>query len=228
MAVVLEQRHHPVADDDAEAERGGVDGGEPVEPRVAEESRFGSARPRGAQRPTAAGASMSRTAHTATTTMDARYGARKPPTRRHDRERDAGREHGAAAVHALHERRAAARPDVVAARDECEARPEADDRAAGERQPDRADGSAIAFPAAIAAKPANAVERAPKRSAARPAGICIAMCTMNCVVTSRPMVASPTPYACDRRVATAPIAAMFQPAAMPTPTPPIAAPSARA
>src|SRR5579872_6525791 len=84
-------------------------------------------------------------------------------------------------------------------------------------------GNAIAFPAAIAASPANAVRRAPKRSAVRPPGICIAMCTRNCVVVSSPTVASPTPYACDMRVATAPMAAMFQPTAMPTPMPPAAA-----
>ena len=36
--VVLEQRHDPVADDDAEAERHRVDRGETVEPRVAEEA----------------------------------------------------------------------------------------------------------------------------------------------------------------------------------------------
>src|SRR5665213_854318 len=84
-------------------------------------------------------------------------------------------------------------------------------------------GSAAAFPTATRARPTNAVLRAPKRSAARPPGICMAMCTTNCTVVKSPIVASPTPYACERRVATAPSAAMFQPIAMPTPTPPTAA-----
>src|SRR5581483_1941181 len=86
-----------------------------------------------------------------------------------------------------------------------------------------ADGSAIAFPAAIATRPASAVDRGPNRSDVRPAGICIDMCRTNCVVVSRPIVARPTPYACDSRVATAPTTARFQPAATPTPTPPAAA-----
>ena len=59
--------------------------------------------------------------------------------------------------------------------------------------------SDTAFPAAISPIPTSPVVHAPKRSAARPPGICIAMCTRNCAVVSSPIVASPTPYACASR-----------------------------
>ena len=80
--------------------------------------------------------------------------------------------------------------------------------------------SEIAFPAAITPSPASPVRRAPNRSAIRPPGICIDRCTTNCAVVKSPTVASPTPYAWESRVATAPTAVMFQPTVKPTPRPP--------
>src|SRR5581483_780639 len=82
--------------------------------------------------------------------------------------------------------------------------------------------SEIAFPAAMRTSPRSAARCAPNRSAIRPPGICIAMCTTNCTVTKSPTVASRTSYACESRVATAPSEATFQPTAAPTPKPPIA------
>ena len=50
--------------------------------------------------------------------------------------------------------------------------------------------AAIAFPAAIATRPAKSVRRAPKRSPARPPAICIPRWTTNCDNGNRPTVAT--------------------------------------
>ncbi len=49
----------------------------------------------------------------------------------------------------------------------------------------------------------------------------MSMCMTNCTVTKSRTTVRLTPYVCERRVATGPMTAMFQPTATPTPMPPM-------
>ena len=134
--MVLEQGHDPVADDDAEAERHRVDRREAIEAAIPEE---GGVEPLAGM----ADRSLGRRCQQEKDDADQGDGDRAQVGRpeagialevRHHRDRNAGREHRAASVEPLQERRAAARADVVAASDEREAGADADDAAAEERE----------------------------------------------------------------------------------------------
>ncbi len=137
MAMVLEQRHDRVPDDDAEAERHGVNRGEAIEPAVAEEAGL-EALTRVARR--SGRGRRQREEHCAGAPHDDRAEVRRTPAEpirqeRHDRNGDSRCEHGAAAVEPLQKRRPAPGADVVAAADEGETRADADDGASEKPEP---------------------------------------------------------------------------------------------
>ena len=225
MAVVLEQGDDPVADDHAEAERHRVDRREPVEPAVAEEARVRAARPRAAR--CASQQARARAATAQTAGDDDRAEVRRAPAEPVG-ERRARRRLRSRARAPTHRRRGPAGTASRRARgcSRCRRRTRSRCRARRSPRPRKAShacgaGSDTAFPTRMRPSPTSALVRAPKRSAARPPGTCITMCTTNCTVTKSPIVVRLTPYACESRVAIGPRSAMFQPTAMPTPMPPM-------
>ncbi len=80
--------------------------------------------------------------------------------------------------------------------------------------------SARALNETMTQSPTRPARRAPKRSLARPPGICIARCVTNSAVVKSPTTARPTPYERARCDGIAPRLATFQPVASPRAQPP--------
>ena len=192
-SVPLQQLDDPVADDEAEAERGAVEHGEPVEPPVAQDP---GRHVEVALRPDAARVRRRRRQqHEPGGADDERGPERRPPPEPpvelgDDRERESAAGEPHSAVQALREGRPARLAHVRAAGDEGQARADPDQRPGDdrERRLRRDERQAVERDRDRRAR-ARAARRAPNRSAARPPGICIARWVTNSAVVNSPTTA---------------------------------------
>ena len=193
-AVPLQQLDDPVADDEAEAERGAVEHGEPVEPPVPQDP--------GRHVELALGPDAARIRRRRSPAARARSGAddergperRAPPEPpvqlRDDRERESAAGEPDPAEEALREGRPARLAHVRAAGDEAQAGADPDQRPRRdrERRLRRDERQAVERDRDRRAR-ARAARRAPNRSAARPPGICIARWVTKSAVVNSPTTA---------------------------------------